>query len=123
MVEVSTVFVYGTLRPGEARWPLLRPFARSWQPATAPGRLWDTGNGYPAAVFDGDGPELHGVAVVLAGDRAGDAVEVLDEIEGEGVLFERVEIVTSLGRAYSYQWLGDTAGLAPLPHGWPPVRT
>ena len=109
------MFVYGTLQPGEPRWPQLRPFAHSWAPATATGRLWDTGHGYPAARFDRDGDELPGVAVILTDGCA--AVGVLDDIEGEGVLFERLEIPTSRGPAYSYQWLGGTDGLSPLRHG------
>jgi gamma-glutamylcyclotransferase (GGCT)/AIG2-like uncharacterized protein YtfP len=114
------VFVYGTLMPGQCRWPLLSPFAGSWQPATATGQLWDTGRGYPAACFDSGGGPVPGVLVTLAEGVAGAALRRLDEIEGEGSLYRRVEISTSGGPALSYEWLGPTYGLRPLAGGWPP---
>jgi gamma-glutamylcyclotransferase (GGCT)/AIG2-like uncharacterized protein YtfP len=103
--------------PGQPRWPHLRPFAVAWHPATAPGRLWDTGRGYPAARFDGNG-RMPGVLVTLDEERAEAAIRLLDEIEGEGTLYRRVEVATSGGRAVSYEWLGPTDGLRPLPAGW-----
>lgn len=113
------VFVYGTLMPGQSRWRHLSPYAVSWQPATVAGRLWDTGRGFPAATFDDVDSEIPGVAVVLAGAAAEAAIRLLDEIEGEGSLYRRVEIVTSSGPALSYEWLGATDGFESLPGGWP----
>ncbi len=46
---------------------------------------------------------------------------LLDEIEGEGVLYRRVETETSKGRAVSYEWLGATGRLEPLPNRWCPT--
>ncbi|MDQ3947103.1 MAG: gamma-glutamylcyclotransferase [Actinomycetota bacterium] len=106
--------------PGQPRWPHLRSYAVSWEPATAAGRLWDTGRGYPAANFDRADSQIPGVAVLLRDDAAEAAIRLLDEIEGEGSLYRRVEITTSTGEALSYEWLGATDGLRPLPGGWPP---
>ena len=78
----NLLFVYGTLRPGHERWKLLAPFASSWADAEAVGRLWDTGHGYPAAVF-GKGGLIRGVAVTLADGRAGEALRLLDAVERE----------------------------------------
>ena len=113
------VFVYGTLMPGQPRWRHLLPYAVDWRPATATGRLWDTGRGYPAARFDQPGT-MPGFLVTLDESRAEAAIRLLDEIEGEGRLYRRVEIATSGGRAVSYEWLGATDGLRPLPAGWAP---
>ena len=116
---VLRVFVYGTLMPGQPRWPYLQPHTVGWEPARAPGRLWDTGRGYPAARFgEGDG-EIPGVAVTVAAGQAEAVIRLLDEIEGEGLLYQRVEVTTNLGAAVSYQWLGATDDLVPLPDGWP----
>lgn len=114
------MFVYGTLMPGQPRWRHLQPYAASWTPATTRGRLWDTGLGYPAATFDEDGHDIPGVAVVVQAGLASSAIRLLDEIEGEGSLYRRVEILTSAGEAVSYEWLGPTDGFRPLPGGWPP---
>lgn len=50
------VFVYGTLKPGEVRWPILAPFVMhptaGGGEASVCGKLFDTGYGWPAAVFD-----------------------------------------------------------------------
>lgn len=116
----TLLFVYGTLMPGERRWPMLAPYAASWRTATARGRLWDTGNGYPAATFDVDASEIPGAVVVLAPDTSDEAIRLFDEIEAEGLLFRRVEITTSRGDALTYEWLGPTNGLASLDAGWKP---
>lgn len=115
----SPLFVYGTLMPGQPRWPALRRHAVATAPATAKGHLWDTGAGYPAARFDQTGGDIPGVLVTIAPDAVADVVAMLDRIEGEGVLFRRVEVVTSGGPAVSYEWIGRTDGLSPLLRGWP----
>ena len=113
------LFVYGTLMPGEALWPALAPYARSWVPVTAPGRLWDTGHGYPAVRFGPGAGEVPGVLVDLHPDQAARAVEEIDRIEDEGRLYRRVEVATSSGPAFAYEWLGSTDGLVVLDGGWP----
>jgi gamma-glutamylcyclotransferase (GGCT)/AIG2-like uncharacterized protein YtfP len=104
--------------PGQIRWDALQTYALSTQPATAKGHLWDTGAGYPAARFDRSGPDIPGVLVTIPFDLLPEVVAALDRIEGEGVLFRRVEIRTSAGLATSYEWMGSTAGLSPLFEGW-----
>jgi gamma-glutamylcyclotransferase (GGCT)/AIG2-like uncharacterized protein YtfP len=116
--RLSRVFVYGTLMPGQPRWPVLQPYAVSSVAATAPGRLWDTGRGYPAARFDEPGSEIPGVLIAIAPEHMDGVITTLDRIEGEGVLYRRVEVETSGGPAFSYEWLGSTQGMRPLPRGW-----
>lgn len=118
MNEARRVFVYGTLMPGQPRWPYLSRYAASWEPASTPGRLWATGRGYPAARFGDPGTRIPGVLVALRAETADEAIGRLDEIEGEGILYRRVEITTSGGPAVSYEWLGSTDELEPLPGGW-----
>ena len=121
----NRVFVYGTLMPGELRWPALRPFAVGWEPVTARGRLWDTRMGYPAARFDGahgDG-QIPGFLITLDDRRLSGAVATLDRIEGEGVLYRRLTVTTSGGDAFSYEWLGSVEGLPELTEGWPRTNT
>ena len=117
----TRIFVYGTLMPGEPLWPVLAPYASSWEDAVAAGRLWDTGNGYPGVRFDAAGGPVPGVVVALDPDRAAEAVAVLDEVEEEGRLYRRVDVETTAGPAFAYEWLGATEGLRHLPDGWPPA--
>ena len=112
------LFVYGTLMPGEPLWPALAPFAAAWDEGSAAGRIWDTGRGYPAVRFDLAGDTVPGVLVSLDPDRLAAAIALLDEIEEEGSLYRRVEVSTSGGPAWAYEWLGPTDGLVWLPHGW-----
>lgn len=116
------LFVYGTLMPGEPLWPALAPFAVAWEEVTAPGRIWDTGHGYPAVRFDDAAGAVPGVLVTLDPEALAEAIEVLDEVEEEGRLYRRVEVSTSAGPAWAYEWLGPTAGLAALAEGWPRTR-
>ena len=116
------LFVYGTLMPGEPLWPALAPFAVAWDEASANGRIYDTGHGYPAVRFDLAGDVVPGVLVTVDPQRLAAAIRVLDEIEEEGSLYRRVEVSTSGGPAWAYEWLGPTAGLEVLPQGWPRTR-
>ena len=118
----ARLFVYGTLMPGQARWWALQAHVLSSEPAEAKGHLWDTGAGYPAARFDLSGPPVPGVLVTVAPDLLPDVLAILDRIEGEGVLFRRVEVLTSRGPAIAYEWMGPTEGLVPLSRGWSPAR-
>lgn len=112
------VFVYGTLMPGESRWSALGTWAESWEPATTGGSLWDTRQGYPAAIFTDGHDGIPGVIVTIPTRLWPTALARLDQIEGEGILYRRVEISTSRGMATSYEWIGSTSGLRPIKGGW-----
>ena len=109
---VARLFVYGTLMPGEARWPLLAPLAALAEPdrAEAAGYLYRTPYGWPAAVFDpAASSAVPGLAVTL--QDPGRALPVLDEIEGTSAgLFHRRLITTSAGQCWAYHWPGQTSG-------------
>src|SRR5262249_29133322 len=56
------LFVYGTLVPGGDAWPVLAPWATGTQRADrVAGTLYDTGRGYPAAIFGEPDAESNGV--------------------------------------------------------------
>lgn len=120
------MFVYGTLRPGEERWPLLAPFIvdEGWDDAV-PGRLYDTGHGYPGATFLPDDPTGNGTTDLVIGRTVHlltasltRALEVLDHEEDivEG-LYRRVLVTTRTGTlAWAYEW-ADSLDLAPIASG------
>ena len=115
---VDEVFCYGTLLPGEERWPFLAPFVLGHEPDQVSGRLYDTGLGYPAALFDRIGI-VHGVRFRLDAQLLSKALLLLDEVEGavDG-LYHRVSLVTATGvRAHAYQYGGDLETLTDIPSG------
>lgn len=106
---ITRLFVYGTLRPGQQRWPFLAPFVTDeGHDESVDGVLYDTGNGYPAARFDHTGT-IHGRIYPLDLDRLDEALRLLDEVEGAVVdLFHRVAITTSSGLdAWAYEYCGE----------------
>ena len=107
------LFVYGTLMPGHLRWAVLEPHAVGWRPAAVEGHLYDSGQGWPAAVFQpGDGL-VRGWAVDLGPDVIEVVLGHLDEVEGvaEG-LFRRVEVALLAGEgAVAYELATDPAEL------------
>ncbi len=107
---IGHVFVYGTLMPGQCRWNALAPWVDGGPtPDSAVGALFDTGNGWPAAVFGRGGP-IPGFTVPLEVQSLSVALNSLDEIEGTGQeLFRRISIVTG-GKveAWTYKWAGPT---------------
>ena len=107
----SRVFVYGTLQPGQPRWPLLAPFGiQVGSLARARGALFDTGYGWPAAVFDADAAEeVPGVVVAVRAELLEEALVALDEVEGvDGGLFQRVVIDVDGLSCWAYHWPGST---------------
>lgn len=86
MSEQDALFVYGTLMPGHLRWGMLAPHALDQRPATVPGMLYDTGQGWPAAVF-GRTPTRRRVPGWVVWFSAGTLAALLpdlDEMEGIG---------------------------------------
>ncbi|MCU1370907.1 MAG: hypothetical protein JWO77_2101 [Ilumatobacteraceae bacterium] len=84
MNELDALFVYGTLMPGHLRWGLLAPHALDQRPATVPGMLYDTGQGWPAAVF-GRTPthrRVSGWVVWFSAGTLAILLPDLDEMEG-----------------------------------------
>jgi gamma-glutamylcyclotransferase (GGCT)/AIG2-like uncharacterized protein YtfP len=107
---ITHLFVYGTLRPGQVRWRHLAPFVTDeGHDASVPGALYDTGNGYPAARFEGPG-SIRGRIYELRPDRLDECLHLLDEVEGAVLdLFHRVAVATSEGvEAWAYEYGGDT---------------
>ncbi len=112
------LFVYGTLQPGDVRWHLLAPFVvdEGW-PDTVGGSLFDTGLGYPAAVFDGEGT-IVGRTYALLGESIDRCLAVLDEEEDtvDG-LYRRVSVTTGRGvAAWAYEY-GSGLSLTAIPSG------
>jgi gamma-glutamylcyclotransferase (GGCT)/AIG2-like uncharacterized protein YtfP len=85
----DALFVYGTLLPGHLRWRMLEPHQSSHGHARSCGQLYDTGNGWPAAVFDAPGiaagrPAVRGAIVRFPAGSLASLLPALDEMEGIG---------------------------------------
>lgn len=119
------VFVYGTLLPGDVRWHHLAPFVDGdGTPDSVTGRLFDTGQGYPAAIFDAraePGGTIHGHTFTLSAHTSDTCLDVLDEVEGVvGGLYTRVSVTTRRGdTAWAYEY-GHGLDLVEIESGdWP----
>jgi gamma-glutamylcyclotransferase (GGCT)/AIG2-like uncharacterized protein YtfP len=116
--QLDALFVYGTLRRGDVRWSFLEPFVLDdGVDDTVGGTLFDTGLGYPAAVFDGSGT-IVGTTYRLAIDRIDEALRVLDDEEDTVLgLYRRVDVLTGRGvRAWAYAY-GTGLSLTPIASG------
>jgi gamma-glutamylcyclotransferase (GGCT)/AIG2-like uncharacterized protein YtfP len=115
---ITDLFVYGTLRPGEVRWPFLEPFVEGeGDDDTVSGALYDSGRGYPAARFGQPGL-IHGRRYRLRVELIDEALGVLDEVEASvELLYRRVAVRTAAGiEAWSYEYC-DAAELPQIQHG------
>jgi gamma-glutamylcyclotransferase (GGCT)/AIG2-like uncharacterized protein YtfP len=114
------LFVYGTLMPGRLRWPLLQPFARVHRAAAVPGTIYDSGQGWPVAVFaNGDsagGTLVPGVLVELDPGRLDEALPVIDEVEDTAIdKLRRIVVTTTDGvTAWAYHHPSPVDGLTPI---------
>lgn len=113
------VFVYGTLMPGRRAWPLVAPHVvGDPEPAWLPGRVHDTGRGYPALRQGGPG-RARGTVLRLADPVA--SLPVLDEYEGPD--YRRVRAIAhgadGSAPAWLWTWRGELSG-APVSGLWAP---
>ena len=119
-MSITHLFVYGTLRPGDVRWHFLEPFVvdEGWVDAV-PGQVFDTGVGYPAALFDDpNGLVIHGRTYALLELSIDRCLDVLDR-EEQSVTggFHRVPVATASGRAaWAYQY-AEGLDLTEIPSG------
>jgi gamma-glutamylcyclotransferase (GGCT)/AIG2-like uncharacterized protein YtfP len=114
----TALFVYGTLRPGDLRWSFLEPYAADeGVDDTVAGRVYDTGLGYPAAIFGGDGT-ITGRTYHLHEHLLDEALAVLDEEEDTVAgLYRRVIVTTGRGvAAWAYAY-GDGLDLTLIESG------
>ncbi len=124
--DITYLFAYGTLLPGDERWPMLASFVvdEGW-PDRVPGQLFDTGLGYPAARFDTRSPApsrssamILGRTFALLQTSLDQALAVLDEEEEtvEGY-YHRIVVTTEGGHlAWAYA-AGFGLDLTPIPSG------
>lgn len=100
------VFVYGTLRPGQSRWPALSDLVESHVPASIHGHRFDTGYGFPGLLLDHPESEtVDGDLLHLTPGRHLEALTVMDRIEGHPDLYARHLVRVSDGRlAWVYLW-------------------
>jgi NhaP-type Na+/H+ or K+/H+ antiporter/gamma-glutamylcyclotransferase (GGCT)/AIG2-like uncharacterized protein YtfP len=100
------LFVYGTLLAGDVRSPILEPFITDdVVDDSVAGMLYDTGAGYPAAVF-GDNGTIIGRTFQFSQDTIDEALAALDEAKGavDGQ-YHRVAITTAGGlNAWAYEY-------------------
>jgi gamma-glutamylcyclotransferase (GGCT)/AIG2-like uncharacterized protein YtfP len=79
------------------------------------GRLYDTGWGWPAAVFGGSSATVPGLIVTLGLDQEQRALASLDAIEAvEQGLFTRVHQADSGLTCRAYHWPADTSHFTPI---------
>lgn len=107
------IFVYGTLQPGQSRWRIVEPFAVGSHTAiraVAQGQLFDTGYGWPAAVFSpGVSYPVPGVVIAIRPESIHEALTMLDAVEGVGSgLFRRITIKVERRPCWTYHWPGST---------------
>lgn len=111
------LFVYGTTMPGHLRYPQIETFVAESTRDNVPGRLYDSGSGYPAAVFGAGLGTIEGYVLRLRPDRAAEALRALTEMEAG--LFHPVPVRTAGGvDATAYEWIGSTDGLTPIAGMW-----
>ena len=102
------LFAYGTLLPGQSRWHHLQPLVVDEGVAVAvSGSLYDTGHGYPAAVFSHPGT-IRGRVFRLQPDRVDQALQIIDEVERTADQnYRRVRIDADEHRSvWAYEYVG-----------------
>lgn len=113
------MFVYGTLMPLEAAWPLLEPYAaEAPREAEVPGTLYRTHNAWPVAVFDtGCATLVPGSLVTLRRGLEAAAMTTIDRYEDlDAGLFRRIEVRTVDGApAEAYHWVGPLTDFEVIP--------
>nr|WP_092626965.1 gamma-glutamylcyclotransferase family protein [Actinopolyspora mzabensis] len=114
------VAVYGTLRSTGPAGDLMRSLAsRRENDTLLAGRLYDTGQGYPAFIPTDSVPAAsEGIpAEVYVLREPERSLSVLDRYEGPEYL-RRVLTLRDQRRCWVYVWCRSVSGMTELPHGW-----
>jgi len=99
---IDKIFVYGTLQRGEVKSGFMRG-CRLSDIIEVPGSLYDTGRGYPAALFD-DKSDSNVYGELYTMEEPSSKLEELDRVEGtETGLFKRSRIKFSDMEFFSYE--------------------
>jgi len=99
---IDKIFVYGTLLRGEERSCYMLG-CRLSEILEVPGRLYDTGRGYPAALFD-DGSDRAVSGELYTMEDPSSRIEELDRVEGTlSGLFRRSTIKYTNSEFYCYE--------------------
>jgi gamma-glutamylcyclotransferase (GGCT)/AIG2-like uncharacterized protein YtfP len=99
---IDKIFVYGTLQRGEERSCYMRG-CRLSEILEVPGRLYDTGRGYPAALFD-DGSDTTVSGELYTMEDPPSKLEELDRVEGTlSGLFRRSRVIFGHSVFYCYE--------------------
>lgn len=106
---VDRLFVYGTLRAGEAAHATVAPYVRHAVRATALGTMYALAAGYPGVVADDRGV-IHGELLTLADLAA--ALPALDAYEGADFTRIPAEITTAAGRGWAWIYVLVSSELA-----------
>jgi len=81
---IRSLFVYGTLAPGQPNEHILKPLSGTWRRGTVTGFLhdrgWGAGQGYSGIELDHHGDDVHGQIFTSPG--LDDFWQILDEFEG-----------------------------------------
>jgi gamma-glutamylcyclotransferase (GGCT)/AIG2-like uncharacterized protein YtfP len=89
-MNITSLFVYGTLAPGKPNEHILSNKSGTWVEASVRGSLyqegWGAALGYPGLVLDDNAEKV--VGLVFSSDELPDLWSTLDEFEGEG--YQRV---------------------------------
>lgn len=86
--------------PGRLRWPILERFAVEFRDARVPGTIYDSGEGWPVAVFVNGDAVVPGVLVDLDSSTLAEALPVLDDVEDTATdKLRRIVVTTTEGDA------------------------
>jgi gamma-glutamylcyclotransferase (GGCT)/AIG2-like uncharacterized protein YtfP len=113
------IFVYGTTMPGHLRYSDIEDFVAETSLASVPGRLYDSGNGFPAAKFGGgsNAGMIKGYLLRLRPERVAEAKRAFTAFEAG--MFEPVSVTTDGGvTATAYEWIDSIDGLSRVDGMW-----
>jgi gamma-glutamylcyclotransferase (GGCT)/AIG2-like uncharacterized protein YtfP len=115
--SITEIFVYGTMKPGHAFYPEIDDYVLESRPDLVRGQLYDSGLGYPAAIFNPEADEeVSGYVLSLVPESYADAVAIISGVESN--LFSPKRVATTSGSMVrAYEFVGDTTELERIPDG------
>ena len=113
----NELFVYGSTKPGQARYDYIAHYVKDSYPDSVAGFLYDSNLDYPAAKF-GAGEPIAGAVLIIHEESVEEFFAEMTQMESGLFALKQVRTIQEKRLVRAFEWIGPTDDLTRIDH-WP----